>query len=199
METSPLGQPRPKCKILIRKFPTGYTSEQFFKLIQPWSDVIGYKNFVPGKKPRPLSGKPIINGRAYLDFGDNSAALLDAAERLNGMRLVDSNGYEGFLEVGLALFQRLPPDREEKDPLEATIESCPEYQKFMAELEATQASHATAIPLDKQFETMLEKEKELNPWKYNRELHKQTPLLIHLKSQALKDIDLKSFNTTGLM
>lgn len=49
-----------------------------------------------------------------------------------------------------------------KDPLEGTIEGTPVYLEFLKELEASKDEKPSAIPLEKQLELMLIKERELN-------------------------------------
>lgn len=98
---------------------------------------------------------------------------------MNGRRLVDEEGYEGVLEVGLALSQLIPSPTK-PDPLAGTYETDSQfYKEFLAEREVK----PSAVPLDKQLETLIEQEKQLHPWKYSRDLVKQTPLLLHLKKQ----------------
>ncbi len=139
-----------------------------------------------------LSTDPIIYGRGYLNFIDPKS-LLDLSKSLTGMVVKDPGGYEGRLQVSLALYQAIPLTPVTPDPLEGTYMESECYKQFIATLEAEKPA---LLPLDKQAEVMLEKEKELHrkncslhhlinvlAWKYNKDLVKQTPLLVHLRSQ----------------
>lgn len=169
-----------KSKITIRRFPPGYTSDLFYALLKPWHDQINYKLFQPGHKPKARSTDPVIPGVGFVSF-KTAEALLDATERLSGMQVKDEEGFEGILEVRLALSQLIPPSQSPPagDPLAGTYEESEAFKKFLEELEVKPA----LLPLDKQVEFMLEKEKEINPWKYSKDLAKKTPLLAHLEGK----------------
>lgn len=166
--------------MIIRRFPPGYTKDQFNDLVLKWNEFLDYRRFAPGKRPKPLSGMPVIYGRAYLDFKD-STALLSASEALNGRVVADSEGFECALEVSLAPYQGVPTTTTRADPLCGTYETSSHYKAFLESMEA--ASRPTPIPLDKQFDLMMQQERELNPWKYEKALQKQTPLIQYLKSR----------------
>lgn len=183
-EALPTRLPRPRSKVVIRHFPPGYTEDQFLELVSEWSGVVGYCRFVPGKRPRPLSGKPVIHGCGYLDFKD-SASLLAASASLHGRLVSDSEGYECALTVILAPYQGPSPSSRSPplpDPLSGTYTRSPAFLDFVAAHEA--ASRPAPIPLDRQFELMMQQERELNPWKYEKELQKQTPLIQYLKGRG---------------
>lgn len=120
--------------------------------------------------------------------------LVEASERLGGRQLRDEEGFEGMLEVSLAPYQGVPKAAI-PDQIAGTFESSEFWKEFITERE--ESGKPTSIPLDKQLEVLMERERELHPWKFEREACKMTPLLAHIKKAGSAPIVLTTSRVGG--
>jgi len=164
-------------KIVLRRLPPTLTSEQFLEIVSPLPDH-DYYRFC---KADLSFGQQYNFSRAYLNI-PNRQDLIVFTEKFQGYVFVDKNGNEYNCSVEYAPNQSRPKSEQQsrKDPKVNSIEQDPEYQTFVANMNAP-VSAAEALP---NAETMLEeiekKQRDIQDSK-NKSGITTTPLLEFIK------------------
>jgi regulator of nonsense transcripts 3 len=164
-------------KIVLRRLPPTLTSEQFLDIVSPLPDH-DYYRFC---KADLSLGQQYAFSRAYLNI-PNRQDLIVFTEKFQGYVFVDKNGNEYNCSVEYAPNQSRPKSEQQsrKDPKINSIEQDPEYQTFVANMNAP-VSASEALP---NAETMLEeiekKQRDIQDSR-NKSGVTTTPLLEFLK------------------
>ncbi|UJR16433.1 hypothetical protein I4U23_003335 [Adineta vaga] len=164
-------------KIVLRRLPPTLTSEQFLESVSPLPDH-DYYRFC---KADLSLGQQYAFSRAYLNI-PNRQDLIVFTEKFQGYVFVDKNGNEYICSVEYAPNQSRPqsdqPSR--RDPKVNSFEQDPEYQTFVANMNAP-ISASEALP---NAETILEeiekKQRDIQESK-SKSGSTTTPLLEFLK------------------
>ncbi|CAF4315860.1 unnamed protein product [Rotaria sp. Silwood2] len=164
-------------KIVLRRLPPTYTSEQFLEIVSPLPDH-DYYRFC---KADISLGQQYAFSRAYLDI-PNRQDLIVFTEKFQGYVFLDKSGNEYICSVEFAPNQSRPKLEQQlrKDPKVNSIEQDPEYQTFVTNMNAP-PSATEALP---NAETMLEeiekKQRDIQDSK-NKSGNATTPLLEYIK------------------
>ncbi|CAF1182787.1 unnamed protein product [Adineta steineri] len=164
-------------KIVLRRLPPLLTSEQFLEIVSPLPDH-DYYRFC---KADLSFGQQYAFSRVYLNI-PNRQDLIIFTEKFQGYVFVDKNGNEYPCTVEYAPNQSYPKSEQQsrKDPKLNSIEQDPEYQTFLANINAP-LSASEALP---NAETILEeiekKQRDLQESK-NKPGVTTTPLLEFLR------------------
>ncbi|KAL5004984.1 hypothetical protein ScPMuIL_018440 [Solemya velum] len=162
---------QPPTKIFIRRLPPSLTPEAFLEQVSP---LPNYDFFYFSKADNSLG--PNAFTRAYIKF-QNLEDIYIFRDRFDGYIFIDAKGNEYPAIVEYAPFQRVPKRKIKKpDSKKGTIDSDPDYLKFLESLQNTDTSPANSI--DNYLEELENKEKELkaNP-------AKTTPLIEYLRKR----------------
>ncbi|CAF0836863.1 unnamed protein product [Rotaria sp. Silwood1] len=163
--------------IVLRRLPPTLTSEQFLEIVSPLPDH-DYYRFC---KADISLGQQYAFSRAYLNI-PNQQDLIVFTEKFQGYVFLDKNGNEYICSVEYAPNQsRSKSDQQSRKDLKVnSIEQDPEYQTFVANMNAP-PSATEALP---NAETMLEeiekKQRDIQDSK-NKSGSTTTPLLEYIK------------------
>jgi len=177
-------------KIVLRRLPPTLTSEQFLEIVSPLPDH-DYYRFC---KADLSFGQQYNFSRAYLNI-PNRQDLIVFTEKFQGYVFVDKNGNEYSCSVEYAPNQSRPKSEQQsrKDPKVNSIEQDPEYQTFVANMNAP-VSAAEALP---NAETMLEeiekKQRDIQDSK-NKSGITTTPLLEFIKRRREEKKTRKNYS-----
>ncbi|SHO79948.1 Uncharacterized protein MSYG_4303 [Malassezia sympodialis ATCC 42132] len=156
---------KPRRKIVVRDLPPHLPAGVFWSTVSPWVRIaagtpsadgaqpvraaadqpatVAYAEFLPGKRSeRPTEHD--TPSTAFLQFRQTDQ-MLAFAKAFQGHRFQDAQGHEYVALVDYALVQQVPTARPPRaDPLAGTIEQTPEFQAFVASLEAPPAQSTPA-------------------------------------------------------
>ncbi|WFD21192.1 hypothetical protein MCAP1_003453 [Malassezia caprae] len=145
----PRRKPRkPRRKIVVRDLPPHLPAGVFWSTVSPWVRIAAGTPSTEGAQPvraatdqtaTVVYAEPTEHdtpSTAYLQFRQTDQ-LLAFAKAFHGHRFQDTQGHEYVALVDYALIQQAPTTRPPRaDPLAGTIEQTPEFQAFVASLEA---------------------------------------------------------------
>eukprot|EP00727_Mastigamoeba_balamuthi_P014039 m51a1_g9258 hypothetical protein (267) ;mRNA; f:55245-56612 len=124
-----MSAPQPKTKVAVRDLPPTLTAEAFRALLdESFRDAYDYLFFIPGSVTLRKSKK----SKALVNFKDPKTVFA-FAEKFNGHAFIDNKGKEDRARVEFAPSQKVCPPRK-KDKREGTLESDPDFLKFVEDL-----------------------------------------------------------------
>ncbi|GLE06862.1 hypothetical protein PINS_up016531 [Pythium insidiosum] len=120
-------------KVVIRQIPHDVDEETVYARILDAHDVSRSHiwRFVPGKVRG--NNRPPYPGRLYLDFKKDTELATSVVAQLKGAEITSSKGTV-TLDVDFAPFQKIPREKQRRDPKVGTIEKDPEYLAFLEDL-----------------------------------------------------------------
>lgn len=162
-------------KVLVRRLPPAMTKECFLEEVSPLPDH-NYLWFVEADKSLGM----YAFSRAYINFV-NQEDIFIFTEKFDGYIFVDKKGkftyplwfcnFDSYFVFGLgdeysaivefAPFQKIPKAARKKDAKNATIETDPDYLKFVENLEHMLANKTPAATTAETLEEITSKEREL--------------------------------------
>lgn len=132
---------KPKLKLVVRCLPAQLTESSFASSIEKFNELIDFWYYEPGR----ITEKKTVNSRAYINF-ISTQGLEQFFTFYNGHTFVTNKGKEQKAIIEYAPSQKVPSKGKKKveDNRVDTIESDPEYLKFLEELESPQVNLPSA-------------------------------------------------------
>jgi len=168
-----------RLKVVVRGLPAQLTEQTFQSSIEKFHDLVDFYYYVPGR----ISEKKNVNSRAYLNF-KTADDLQEFGRIFDGHTFVTSKGKEQKAKVEFAPFQKTPNKVKKRGPdaREGTIETDPDYLKFIESLNETVKPLPSA---EEQLDKRLAEQKELEA---NGQTFLTTPLLEYLKQKRAQKL-----------
>ncbi|KAL0093901.1 Smg-4/UPF3 family-domain-containing protein [Phycomyces blakesleeanus] len=125
-----------KTKVIVRRLPPNLPEEIFMNTVKPWTseENVDYKYYVLGKLSKSKAKEHVFS-RAYFHF-KTMEAVIAFHQGFDGHIFVDSRGNESRAVVEFAPYQKIPKEQKTTDARAGTIDSDPDYYKFLLMLKA---------------------------------------------------------------